>query len=268
MTTAKKSIAQDLSINTQLLTTTKGKLSLDQLSFGGTVKRSEINSIIRDGIAFLRERKFFLPPFAYWTPRDWASRRDSAREIVECGLGWDVTDFGLDDYSSFGLLLFTLRNGSPRNLAERSGKLYAEKILLIGRDQVTPLHFHWQKMEDIINRGGGRLVMQLYNSTSDEGLAETDVCVTVDGVSRTVKAGGTLVLSPGQSVTLPPGCYHQFWAADAPVLAGEVSLLNDDVNDNRFHEPIERFQDHEEDELPLHLLCSDYAHSDPFGSAS
>ena len=224
------------------------------------MKRSEINSILRDAVGFLREHRFHVPPFAYWTPQDWATRWDSAGEIVECGLGWDITDFGLDDYTSFGLLLFTIRNGSPKNLEQGTGKLYAEKIMVVGRDQVTPLHFHWHKMEDIINRGGGRLVIQVYNSTPEEGRADTRVCVSVDGVSRTLQAGDTVVLGWGESITLPPGCYHKFWATDTPVLAGEVSLLNDDVNDNRFYEQMERFPGHEEDEPPLHLLCSDYAH--------
>ncbi len=223
------------------------------------MKRSAINSVIRESLGLLEEHKFHLPPFAHWSPDDWRGKWESAKEIVESGLGWDIMDFGMNDFARFGLLLFTIRNGSPQNLEQGRGKLYAEKILVVGPDQVTPLHFHWHKMEDIINRGGGRLVVKLYNSTAEEGLAETEVNVSVDGVTRTVEAGGTVVLDHGESITLRPGCYHEFWATDAPVLAGEVSLVNDDVNDNRFYEQMVRFPDHEEDELPLRLLCSDYA---------
>ena len=42
------------------------------------------------------------------------------------------------------------------------------------------------------------------------------------------------------------------------MLVGEVSLVNDDQNDNRFHEPVGRFPDIEEDEEPWHLLTTDY----------
>jgi len=42
------------------------------------------------------------------------------------------------------------------------------------------------------------------------------------------------------------------------VLIGEVSMCNDDVNDNFFLEPIGRFPKVEEDEKPYRLLCSEY----------
>jgi D-lyxose ketol-isomerase len=113
-------------------------------------------------------------------------------------------------------------------------------------------------MEDIINRGGGKLVVQLYNSTAEEGLADSDVMVSTDGVRRVVKAGDLVVLSPGESITLLPRCYHRFWGAESRVLIGEVSMVNDDNADNRFYEPIGRFPAIEEDEPPLYLLCNDY----------
>jgi D-lyxose ketol-isomerase/sugar/nucleoside kinase (ribokinase family) len=196
------------------------------------MKRSEINAIIRDADAFIRSRGFYLPPFAYWTPEDWATKGEEAREIVANGLGWDITDFGRGDYEKYGLFLFTVRNGNPKNLETRQGKLYAEKLMIVGVDQVTLMHFHWHKTEDIINRGGGKLVIQLYNATQDEDLANTDVTVSTDGVRRVVKAGDTVVLSPGESITLTPRYYHQFWGAEDRVLVGEVSTVNDDYTDN------------------------------------
>lgn len=223
------------------------------------MKRSEINAIMRDADAFIRAQRFYLPPFAYWTPEDWAAKGEEVREIVDGQLGWDITDFGQGDYEKFGLFLFTLRNGHPRNLRTRQGKLYAEKIMIVDVGQMNPLHFHWNKVEDIINRGGGKLVVQLYNSTEDEGLADTDVAVSTDGVKRTVKAGGTVVLGPGESITLPTCCYHRFWVTESRVLIGEVSLVNDDHADNCFHEPVGRFPEVEEDEPPLYLLVNDYA---------
>src|SRR5437899_10354878 len=152
------------------------------------MKRSEINAIIRDADAFLRLSGFHLPPFAYWTLEDWQSKREEANEIIDRRLGWDVTDFGQGDYQKVGLCVFTLRNGSPENLTTHRGKTYAEKILIVDRGQVTPMHFHRVKMEDIINRGGGKLVVQIYNSTQDVGLNSSAVVVSTDRLIRTVHA--------------------------------------------------------------------------------
>jgi D-lyxose ketol-isomerase len=223
------------------------------------VKRSEINRILRQADLFVRERSFYLPPFAYWTPEEWAAKGEEVTEIVQNGLGWDITDFGQGDYERCGLFLFTLRNGTPENLRRGQGKIYAEKILIVGVDQVTPMHFHWTKTEDIINRGGGDLAIRLYNASEDEGLADTDVTVSLDGVRRTVEAGSTLLLTPGESITLTPCLYHSFWGVRHPVLVGEVSAVNDDQTDNRFHEPMGRFPEIEEDESPFYLLVGDYA---------
>ncbi len=120
------------------------------------MKRSEINDIIRDADAFIRDCHFYLPPFANWTVTDWLAKGAEVSEIAEHGLGWDITDFGLGDFRSKGLTLFTIRNGSVQNLQSCTGKVYAEKLLIVADRQITPFHFHWQKIEDIINRGGGR----------------------------------------------------------------------------------------------------------------
>jgi len=223
------------------------------------MQRSQINAILRDVDTFLRAQQFYLPPFAHWSPQDWTTRVDAAREIVDRKLGWDITDFGRGDYAHYGLALFTLRNGDPMALATGTGKLYAEKILIIAVGQDNPLHFHWRKTEDIINRGGGDLVLELYAATDDDGLSPGDVTVTTDGLRRMVPAGGRVTLPPGESITIPPRLYHRFWADGSGVLAGEVSLVNDDQTDNRFYEPNGRFPTIEEDEPPLYLLCSDYA---------
>jgi D-lyxose ketol-isomerase len=223
------------------------------------MKRSEINAIMREADAFIRAKGFHLPPFAYWTPEDWSTKGEEVREIVGNGLGWDITDFGSGDFQRRGLFLFTLRNGHPQNWQTLQGKLYAEKIMIVGVDQVTPMHFHWKKSEDIINRGGGRLVIQLYNATDDDRLADTDVLVSTDGVRRVVRAGDSVVLFPGESITLPTRLYHKFWGAEKRVLVGEVSMVNDDNADNRFYESIGRFPEIEEDEAPLYLLTTDYA---------
>jgi D-lyxose ketol-isomerase len=225
---------------------------------GGSMRRSEINRIMHQADLFIRERGFYLPPFAYWTPEEWTSKGQEVAEIVEHSLGWDITDFGLGEYEKCGLFLFTLRNGTPENLRRGEGKNYAEKIMIAGVDQITPMHFHREKTEDIINRGGGNLAIRIYNASENEDLAGTDVTVSMDGIRRTVEAGITLALRPGESITLPPYLYHSFWGIGQPVLVGEVSAVNDDQADNRFYEPVGRFPTIEEDERPLYLLVGDY----------
>ncbi len=218
------------------------------------MKRSRLNIIMRTADDFLRYRQFHLPPFAYWSPEEWGRRGAEVQEIPDRRLGWDITDFCQKDYEHIGLLVFTLRNGQPAG----QGKNYCEKILVVGMDQVTPTHFHWFKTEDIINRGGGKLAVQLHNAAQDETLANTPVHVHLDGELRTVEAGTIFLLAPGESITLEPYCYHKFWGVGERVLVGEVSKVNDDNTDNRFLEPVGRFPAIEEDEAPLHLLVNDY----------
>jgi len=220
------------------------------------MKRSEINQILENAKAFMEERKFFLPPWAYWSVADWKTNKDSAAEVINNMLGWDITDFGSGDFYSRGLFLFTLRNGK----FNVDKKPYAEKIMIVEENQETPMHFHWAKMEDIINRGGGNLVIELYNSTPDESFADTPVSLKTDGIQRTVEPGGKVVLKPGESICLEQGVYHRFYGepGKGKVLVGEVSMVNDDTSDNCFHETIGRFPTIEEDVEPLHLLVSDY----------
>lgn len=223
------------------------------------MKRSQINAIMRSAEEFIRGRGFYLPPFAFWTPGQWRARGRESAEIVNNQLGWDITDFGSGDFDRVGLFMFTIRNGIPENWKTLKGKLYAEKILIVQDRQITPMHFHWSKAEDIINRGGGRLAVQLFNSTADDSLADTQVEVSTDGVARTLKAGDIIRLEPGESITLPTRLYHKFWAEGGKLLLGEVSLVNDDRTDNRFLEPVGRFPAIEEDEPPLYLLYADYS---------
>ena len=221
------------------------------------MKRSEINQIMRNTVSFLSQMNFKLPPFAFWRPDEWQTKGREFDEIRDNLLGWDITDFGSGDFSKVGLLMFTIRNG---NLAEKKYiKPYAEKLLIVEEGQITPYHFHWNKMEDIINRGGGDLLIQLYNSTADEQLDEKHaVLVSVDGLRRTLMPGDIIRLTPGESICLEQRCYHKFWGRGR-VLVGEVSLVNDDQKDNRFYEPTGRCPEIEEDAAPLYLLCNDYA---------
>ncbi len=223
------------------------------------MKRSRINEIMRAADDFVRSFGFTLPPFAYWTPDQFRKFRVEASGIIAARMGWDITDFGGGDFDTFGLFLFTLRNGKAEDLAKGRGMLYAEKLLLCRTGQMNPMHRHNIKAEDIINRGGGRAIFELYMSDAEGNIDnDADVVVQTDGMERRLPAGGRLRLGPGESVTLLPGVWHRFWADDADVLLGEVSTVNDDLTDNVFAGKIGRFSEVEEDEPPLHLLVSDY----------
>lgn len=222
------------------------------------MKRSEINFAIHSIEALADKHRFALPPFCAFTPDEWYTYGSEYDEIRECMLGFDVTDYGQGHFLSMGLTLITIRNGNAKKSAYQ--KSYAEKLIMSEENQIAPMHFHHKKMEDIINRGGGVLNMRLYNSNSDGEFADSDVLLLSDGVYHYVSAGATIQLIRGQSVTLMPGVYHEFWAerGSGPVLIGEVSQVNDDQSDNRFHESLARFSKIEEDEPPYRLLCNEY----------
>ncbi len=219
------------------------------------MKRSEINTILRSGQEFLDSYQFKLPVWASWGPREWRSAPRSVREIVDHQLGWDITDFGSGDYQGRGLFLFTVRNGKPGV----GPKTYAEKIMIVGVNQETPTHFHFKKTEDIINRGGGVLTLQLWSSDRDGAKSDRPLDVSIDGIRLEVASGDYVRLTPGESICLETGVYHRFFGTDGPVLVGEVSRVNDDHTDNRFFEPVGRFPEIVEDEEPWRLLVSDYA---------
>jgi len=218
------------------------------------MKRSEINKYIEDAIRFFDENKFYLPKWATYQPSDWKGNYERSPEIIENVLGWDLTDFGSNDFEKRGLLLFTIRNG---NLS-RDHKTYCEKIMIAGVGQETPMHFHRLKMEDIINRGGGILEIEFYNSNEDGTFSDQSFDVKIDGQVNRLSPGSKIQLLPGQSVCMEPGIYHRFYGMGASVLIGEVSTVNDDTNDNFFYETIGRFPIIEEDKPALFLLSNEY----------
>lgn len=223
------------------------------------MKRSRINAIMAEAADLIARHGFALPPFALWTPDQFRARAPEARHIIDARCGWDITDYGAGDFDRMGLFLFTLRNGLLGDLTAGRGMCYAEKLLISRRDQLSPMHTHVLKAEDIINRGGATLAVQLYGS-DDAGRFAPDRGgrVMCDGIARAFAPGEVLALRPGESVTLRPGDWHAFWGEGGDVLIGEVSTVNDDETDNIFQQPIGRFANVEEDEAPTHLLVSDY----------
>jgi len=224
------------------------------------MKRSQINEIIEYTIQAAEQFKIPLPPFAFYTPEAWKQITEQEVELVDNMLGWDVTDFATADFTHVGLTVFTFRNGNFKQ-KETYPKPYCEKLLFVRDGQILPFHFHWYKMEDIINRGGGSLKLTLYNSTKAGEFADTDVVVKVDGKRFAVPAGETILLKPGQSITLAPGQYHQWQGlpGSGDIALFEVSTTNDDRVDNRFYKAQSRIPEIEEDTSPTHLIFKDYA---------
>jgi D-lyxose ketol-isomerase len=222
------------------------------------MKRSKINQCIRDMEKMLERYSVELPLFCKWSPDEWNFKNEEYDEIRDNMLGWDITDCGLDNFDKIGFALITLRNGNQHN--PKYKKVYAEKLIMLKEGQHFPLHYHIVKSEDIINRGGGTLVIHMYNDDGNGGLSKEDVLVNSDGRSYKVPAGTGVVLKPGESVTLWPHQYHEFDTVPGTgdILIGEVSECNDDTTDNCFYEKVGRFPEIEEDEKPYRLLCMEY----------
>jgi hypothetical protein len=220
------------------------------------VKRSEINAAIRRAMALLEANRWSLPPWAHWTVEDYAKDAATARYLRDHQMGWDVTDFGSRDFARRGLTLFCVRNGVQ---SDPNGKPYAEKLLIVGEGQETPTHRHRVKMEDIINRAGGVLVIEFAHADKEGKPTGEPVTVHADGVERTLEPWEKLRLEPGESVTVDRGVYHRFYgeASKGVVLVGEVSQVNDDRTDNYFLDPVGRFAEIEEDEPPLRRLWNE-----------
>lgn len=224
------------------------------------MKRSMVNQVIKDMEKLIKEHGFEMPPFASWTEEKWKEIGHEYDEIRDNKLGWDITDFGLGKFQEVGFSLFTIRNGNKK-MPEKYKKTYAEKLLMLYEGQTAAMHYHVAKMEDIINRGGNDVYITVYNGTPDGEMLDTDVVVCLDGKKEVVQAGTKVCLKPGESITITPYMYHDFITpkAGGAVLLGEVSMCNDDENDNYFYnKEVGRFPEIEEDEIPYRLLCNEY----------
>lgn len=222
------------------------------------MKRSEINKHIVWAKSLLEANNIRLPDLAYMSPEAVQSAGIALTTVKSVMLGWDITDFGTGNFEQTGAVLYTVRNGSLENPAV--GVPYCEKYILMKAGQYLPMHYHVLKTEDIIVRAGGILKVNLWNTDEKGACLDTDVHVYMDGFERTFKAGQDILVTKGNSISLTPGLAHVFGPLDGTdeIILGEVSKVNDDKTDNYFLEPTSRFSKIEEDEPPIHLLCSEY----------
>lgn len=231
-----------------------------------SLTRSTINESIIKAKAVLKHFNYAMPDFALWGTREWEELGPEGSEIRDCMLGWDVTDFGSNEFERLGRTLFTVRNG--RSNDPRYPKPYAEKVLIDPEGQRAPAHFHRSKREDIICRHGGNILVQLTKATSEGGRSNESFTVALDGRPSLVEAGQIIRLRPGQSVTIPPGIIHQFWGEEGTgwrldgvgyTLSNEISSVCDDWNDNVFLDNFgTRFPEITEDAPRVTYLCHEY----------
>ena len=223
------------------------------------MKRSEINAAILWAKEFLARNNIRLPEYAYWSMDDWRARASDIETIRSVMLGWDITDFGTDNFAGIGAVLYTVRNGLLG--AAGVGVPYCEKYIVMKEGQRLPMHYHVFKTEDIINRAGGDLAVYLWNADPRTGAQlDTDVEVYMDGIRHVVKPGEEILVTKGNSISLAPYIGHIFGPkpGTGDIIVGEVSKVNDDNTDNYWMEATSRFADIVEDEAILHPLCNEY----------
>lgn len=223
------------------------------------MKRSEINGALEWAKELLKASNVRLPMYAYWKPDVWQANAARLHTVRKVMLGWDITDFGMGDFSKVGAVLYTVRNGSLDD--KTAGVPYCEKYILMKDGQRLPKHYHVMKTEDIINRTGGALQVFLWGIDPATGsVLDTPVEVYQDGIPYSYQPGEEILVEPGNSISLPPFVAHIFGPkpGSGDLVVGEVSAINDDMTDNYFLENTSRFAEIEEDEAPLHPLCNEY----------
>jgi len=229
------------------------------------LSRSIIEKSIKKGKEVAEHFGFELPPFAHWTKEEWKNKGAEVDEIRDCMLGWDVTDFGSEDFHNIGRVLFTLRNGLYNS--EKYPKNYAEKLLIDPENQRAPAHFHRNKREDIICRAGGNILVQLTKANAEGQPTQETFPISVNAVLRQITPGEIIRLKPGMSLTIPPYTIHQFWGEEGTgvlfdgigyTISSEISSVCDDWTDNVFLEHGVRFPEIKEDIDSIHYLCHEY----------
>ena len=223
------------------------------------MKRSFIEARIDRMLEVCELNGVRLPPFALWSEAEYRADLDAARRIAERGLGWNIVEFKPGAFATEGSSVFTLRMGDWRNLGNGRGRLYGEKALLADEGQRAPHHYHIVKTEDIINRAGGWFVVELFKVDRSGAPLKERFRAVKDVKTLDLGPGDQVRLAPGESLTLEPFVAHSFWAEGGEVLAGEVSLANDDRADNYFLPPLPPAAPIEEDRPRRYITVRDHA---------
>ena len=139
-----------------------------------------------------------------------AGKKDMStmRSVTTCSAGI-LRDYGLGDFDKVGFSLITIRNGNQHN--PKYKKVYAEKLLMLKEGQHSPMHFHWKKSEDIINRGGGNSDHPFCTMTMEKGRD-----LRIRNVTGEFRTEGPIRSRPEPECRLQPGERHYPLAASVP----------------------------------------------------
>ena len=189
------------------------------------MKRSAVNQAIAWPRTICKKTISICPNTPYWPLETWkanAGKLDTVRKVM---LGWDITDYGLNDFEHIGSVLYTVRNGSIED--KNVGVPFCEKYIVMRDGQRLTNHYHVAKTEDIINRAGGTLRLYLWKVDPATGkMTDEDVDVYMDGVLHTFKAGEEVLVEPGNSISLTPYIAHHLRPQARQRPSGGRSLLH------------------------------------------
>jgi len=210
------------------------------------MKRSEIDSAIERAIKNAKNFGVALPAWVEWPSQQFEANADGIRHQK---LGWKVVDFGVGDFEHCGLVILALCSsllddaGEPLAKPVRVGDYdypvtsFSRKYLFVQAGQTEPHHFHRQKArKEVSVIAGAPVRFELAWAENDTTLSSLDVNVAVDGIWHSLPAGGTVTISPGETITLPGNLSHIISVAEGgpDTIMMETSTANNDRSDNIF----------------------------------
>ncbi len=210
------------------------------------MKRSEIDAAIARAIANAKKLGVALPKWSEWKPSQFDASADGIRHQK---LGWKVVDFGVGDFPNCGLVILALcsplvdDNGAPATKTQTVGTReypvtgFSRKFLFVQAGQTEPHHFHRQKArKEVTVVAGAPVHFELAWADGDTALSDKEVNVQVDGIWHKLAANGSIVVNPGETITLPGELSHIISVPKGgeDTIMLETSTANNDSNDNIF----------------------------------
>jgi D-lyxose ketol-isomerase len=225
------------------------------------MKRSEINRRIEEAIDFIGKAGIVLPYHAHWNFKSWYQNGDLAEELRKRAIGWNITDFGSDNFLKTGVILYTPSNGIFDPVTNTPlDQTYAHRYFILRDGQEIMTEHHATKIEDIIVFAGAELKVELHNVGPNEELdTAKEVRIMRNRIWESCTPGTVITLVSGERIRFEPRHYHRPWGYGGAVLVEEVSMVTDDLKESR-HLPEAKpmvFAQIEEDAQPIYLLCTE-----------
>lgn len=210
------------------------------------MKRSEIDSAIERAINSAKKFGVALPVWIEWHPHQFEKNADG---IKHQKLGWKVVDFGVGDFEHCGLVILVIcsplvdEHGEPLTKPSNIGNheypltSFSRKYLFVQAGQTEPHHFHRQKArKEVSVLAGAPVRFELAWAENDTTLSDRNVDVAVDGIWHHIPAGGSVMVNPGETITLPGNLSHIISVAEGgpDTIMMETSTANNDRSDNIF----------------------------------